>query len=733
MTRNLDDLVSTIRSRFWIEDISQVRSLAEQVRPVSSTVLGAIARRVALASEGQRKGTMLNWIVLGVLCDQERFLRIVRRQGLLRSSRFFKYNSSVPGFVVKKLLHKRVSLALSDDTTQYLESVQALAEFSRYPRSLHRVVAKALTGNPLTLLRTLLAHVEYAFLHRDLYAARASEGLAPEQLACGFSYLFYLVSERRAGEIDVPMAIVDPELILSGKTAELLQQAQALREYAETEVRVDHLNYRCRYDADDRRLVVQAPSDDFEQAFRLGFIKRDIVSFLAEDPEPPGASLSLREAGEKLTETLGERFIVEVAKPVRRLVLNIPLGTPLEKIWRADALFREEIEFLRAAALQHLVTPKELLDYTVVGTVTLRDVLLFQRFCAILRWAVARKLRPFIDSKDNELVFNSLIPAYKRDESADIFSVILPPEKTRQILELLSWHSSERVFDLLYQPIIRGSREYQLPLNIIASSYLLRNILMLRQQRVNDGIETHPMDALLRDAFEYQGFKVATQIEYKWEKGQGDIDVCCRSGRHLFVFETKYALIPTDAFEERGTFDHMCKAREQLDRVHLFLNQADNLKRLCDRLGWEGTEPDTEVHTCIVMSNGMFPGYWMGLHPVRPFLDLLMFVAGNEVSLGDKRKSFRPTGRLQGDDLVAFLAGDEIHHAFVRAMYAASRRFEIGGATIVYESFALDYLTLLREFGVDVDGYSSEELEALAKDDMVGDVRLVTPTREEGA
>ncbi|MGO4319608.1 hypothetical protein, partial [Agrobacterium sp. MCAB5] len=104
-----------------------------------------------------------------------------------------------------------------------------------------------------------------------------------------------------------------------------------------------------------------------------------------------------------------------------------------------------------------------------------------------------------------------------------------------------------------------------------------------------------------------------------------EIDVVCRFGNDLFLFECKHPVLSCNVHELRTSYKHMNHAAYQLDRLMNLLCEPAIEKEFYRRLDWPVGPSDTIV-TCIVSGNGMFSGLRVAGHPVRRLPELVNMI-----------------------------------------------------------------------------------------------------------
>jgi hypothetical protein len=205
-----------------------------------------------------------------------------------------------------------------------------------------------------------------------------------------------------------------------------------------------------------------------------------------------------------------------------------------------------------------------------------------------------------------------------------------------------------------------------------------------------------------------KGFK--TRLESK----QIEIDVLTRFGDYLFLFECKHSLLPCNPHEMRTSYEHMKKAASQLTIIRDLLDDGDVELELYRRLGWD-LPPASEIITCIVSCNGMFPGLTMRGHPIYRWSELKNVIESGLVRVGRVRvEENEGEIHLDSDHVVerSLWDGDELTPSFLRryikegllrdilygAMVKREPAYQLEECKLVFSTFSLNAVTAQRNF-----------------------------------
>lgn len=663
--------------------------------------------------------------LLGLTLGPEPFLRRVRRIGVLRP-RAYQLDLTFPAAAVRRALEYAADLGLGADLQAYLESLDALLRVAGVAAAMQAALRQRLVGAPTSVLRGLQVTLERLFMS-PLRPVDATDGdgtsltaYANEELAEGFSFLWHLYEEAVGDPAD-GLTALDSAAVLDGRYAELLVLAALVRRVDEWAVLVDSLDYRCVWHPADQRLEIRAPHARTEQALRFGFIQRDMQAMIAVLRTQELGAASLDDVARRLYREFGAQFATVCPEPLRRVVMGIP-GAAFSVFAGADSLYAEEVAQLDVLERSHLLPRATLLASAVIEDVTVLDLLKAHRVFVLLRLFVTEHLATLWD-EDPELVLNSLVPHYTVDQMEGMLTRVLPPAKTRTVLALLTRAPGDtRVFDVMYQPLVRLRDGYAAPVMLLGVADLVRNAFQLASTRPGSGDGPEPMEGLLRQFFRDRGAAAERGVKFAFRGEQGEIDVLALFDGVLFVLECKTSAPPASAFELRTTLGHVDKAVVQLTRLRRLLADPAFRADLTRRVGWE-VPPDVPAVTGLVLSNRMLSGIDVGGHPVRSFLELQNVLrtgrvathAGpaHDLSARTEVPLFASGGPPTGAELREYFeTGAAVYDAVFGAMTPAVERYRYGTVTVEFHTFRLQSPELLAAHGVHADALDASSLYA---------------------
>jgi hypothetical protein len=248
--------------------------------------------------------------------------------------------------------------------------------------------------------------------------------------------------------------------------------------------------------------------------------------------------------------------------------------------------------------------------------------------------------------------------------------------------------------DLQYTPFIVIGDHYVVAPHVVAASNLVRNIICANNRRPDlvAGV-IDPMQQAVVDALESAGFKVCAEAKPKIGGKELETDIVAWRDDILFLFECKNAYHPCSAHEMRNSFEHIDKARGQLDIRSDAFRQPDNQKILFKKLGWN-LVPTSKVYTGIITANRVFHGAQLNGHPVRQAHEFINVVLRGEIGGWEEELSFWKGPEFQTADLVSYLKGETVIADQMSALKPYNHHFEFGPRALNFLTYQMDLAVL---------------------------------------
>jgi hypothetical protein len=685
----LELLINEIPGNFWIEELRYLERIFSSY-DLKTEDIEIIFRNLTKAIEKNQVGRISNWLTLGLIIDEFRFIAIIRKRGLLKPSKYdFQHvhiNQSISNIL-------RSKLCLSDEGRSYLSSFSALFIAGKAVYSCQRKLLEALREGGDVFIRHMFAIVDYQFMLQATKGLKIEKNLSsnclehyqPEDLAESVSYIYHLYFSKIT--FGKPY-LIRPFETDSALAEKMLVLASKIKKFQEYEVLIDAFGYSATMD-NPTELTIKAPLDgELEIAIRIGYMLNEMQSYISNLDTEYNEVPSIQQLGTDFHDKLGSDLISFKPKPLPRYVFRIPAIEDLGEILSSDSLFKEEIKAFRHAGKEWVIEHERMREFNVSGELTLWDISKTQRLFTFLRWVSASHLLPIKDT-EREIVLNSLVMSIKCSDLEELLKLAVG-DKALRIIDFLSWNPrSNKVFDIQYQPFINSGDYCSISYNLMSNSNLLRNSLQLSTKRFyQDGTIDPLVDYLaetLRERTEYVG----KNISYRWGGRSGEIDVVAMIDGTLFVFECKNSLLPCNAYEIRTSFDYIVKGAAQLDRFSSLTQNKSFMDYFAAKVGWPAVE-DVETTTCIVMANRMFSGYRHEGHPVRGSHELISQVSSGIMTIGDKEYCTWENAKFCGNDLKAYIQDDITFRPLWNALVPTRQSYEFEHLRVSLESVSLD-------------------------------------------
>lgn len=637
-------------------------------------------------------------IVALMLWDADRAVSRVRREGVLRASRY-KYRSACVNKVVQAALKLAPNLHLSSQSLKYLQSVHALLAVAPDARNMREGLITRMRARQSCLLKTLLVVVNEVFSHNWLGNRELSsdtiEHWTAEEIAEGYSLLVDLFREE-IGIKPKMWQLTDEQIVNPHECvyASLLLNAAKLATFREAETQIDGLPYEASIKG--QVVTIAATQRELEKSIRLGYIQADLqvliraMHIAKAQKESDWQAQSIEDFVTQEFEGGLGKFVNLVEKPISRLVFGLPASPHLLARLKSDEPFLEELAMLYGAGIENF-QPEAGWALRVSETLTALDVAKVQRLFLIINLVFHYKLKSIEDEKwRTTLTARSAIPVIRRDDLVLMLELVLSKDKAQDMLRFLTLSESEKFVDLQYRPFIQAGNWYVIAPAVVGKSNLVRNIVTANRLRTSKSIGADPMQKAVADALKEAGFTVRVGFNFDID-GKRETDIFCWRDDVLFVFECKNAYHPCSAHELRTSFEHLKTAEEQLGIRLDWLKRLGQQEKLFSALGWE-VAPTPRIHTGIITANRAFTGYRMGLHPVRQAYEFINVLLRGHINISYEQPPIRfwRGETFQVADLVEYLEGETIVRVQMEALRPSTRRVRMGSAELAFDSFTMD-------------------------------------------
>jgi hypothetical protein len=521
----------------------------------------------------------LNSLLIGIYFDKENTFREIRKKGIFRYSKYISKKCIVESIILDLIDSDKVYSLFDQENIDYLNSILNLSNLHKSYNDIHKYILnefdnfhKKFKGK--SIIKSLLSFVDCLFLMnhypKTVTNLMQISSRSKEDVCSAISYLIYLLSTKSTLTIKDTLYISE-EFIQSKEIENVIISACFISDFKEFEILIDHFNYRCI--KGDGNLKIVPPYEDFEKSIRIGFIREQLQYYndlaKAETDHAEHNLVSFDSLVEeiyklehfslfKFTETYNyPRYVIEIPEPLYDIIID--------KLFKNDLLFKEEILYLSKIFKEQLLTPENLKEIKIQGNLTLFDFIKIRRVFSFLFLMFYNQILKD-DKKDFETILRSLIPVYPEDLLYKFIEKLTTTENFDSFLDLTYWEPGiDILFDLQYHPIIYIEKHYIIPLTILANSNAIRN-LYASQYKINnlkillDGSKDALVDKL-SDAFHAASIKNYKQTSIP----KTDIDLFAILGDTLFLFECKQSLHPVSIFDLRTTYDYIKKAEKQLD------------------------------------------------------------------------------------------------------------------------------------------------------------------------
>jgi hypothetical protein len=656
-----------------------------------------------------RSADAVNWLYLGMLCDQAATRKSVSEIGALRPSKY-RYRASDIRLVVDKLQLLADELLLTPSTRRYLDSIGSVASLSVSVRRLDQSLREFIKRNGPSTLKSVLARVDALFMlgHRGDQGADSAliNHYSAEELAEGASYIVHCL-DSEVGISQKQFSVMSESKIKRGVFDKLLIKACKIKVFCDAEIMIDAFDYGC--EVQGASFVVAAPYPELEKSTRLGYMQNEQASErtrLERQLELNGGATSVFDLADAFFDEGGDFVVRRNDHLVSRYTFWIPDAPPIREMFASEAATVEEQTYIRTILASELISWEELRRFEAFPGVSILDLSRVFRLFLFLSRLAQRQLSPLL-STDPDMAYRSLVPVFRKEKLHQVIGLSVGQEKIDPILEWLVWKpGSSSMYDMQYRPFIEAGNYYAAPMHVAGMTNWYRNLAYLNKRRVIRDAGNDAASKALAQLLTRRSEFVRHEYETKLDGERIELDVICRFGDFLFIFESKDNLLPCNPHELRTSFKAVHKGAEQLSRAKHLISKPGNETELYRRLGWE-VGLAKGIATCIVSCNGMYSGLRIDGNPVRRFAELANMIEtgivntanitaspgenGPEIKADDWMSRCLWNGsELTADFLHDYLERDTLRDTMFDAMIDHSRAFDLGDRRLVFSSYALD-------------------------------------------
>ena len=657
-------------------------------------------------------------VAFGIIFDVN-FIDIIKKKAVFRGSSYEFLTDNLL-LLVEDLIAFETSLEISAPAVKYFQSLASLYKACRSLQVAYKGVKQILKSEGMKIIKELIVLLDFIFMTNPQPGINISNNnlinhCTKEDLASGFSYIFYLYSEL-AKQVEANCAI-DTKRFFKGNIEQILYYGVIISEYRDIEIRLDAFGYHLEPGSSPSDLNLIGPVTNFEKFTQVGYIisaAQDHLKFKDYSSKKEQIA-SLVSLSKRLYQEIGAKHTKLMTNPVERYAFAFPYTPPLQELIQSNLLFLEEAIELEPIAQDLLISLDELLEIKIWKDL---DVTLFD-LIRVQRWIIFIMVytQTFLEEKlqtETERVLQSLVPCWTDANLKTMLSIAVDEKKVGPIVDALTWRPDGKVnvFDIQYQPIVRISDGKLIPLHLMASANVIRNSLMISGYRHYNEGTIDPVSKMLCNVLSKHITTFKDNIVFKGFSGgkEGDIDVAAYFNGALFLMECKNSLHPCNSYELRTSYDYVKKAAIQLDNiVGLIRANEDFRKFVSQATGLHFTIPaDVRITTSIVMSNRMFTGHREGGHPVRGLFELAQFIHSGKIIIHDQIVNLWAGDKFTSEDLRRYLEEDSGHLKFFNALVEDKKTLLFGEFSISSSRYVLPFAAIAEQFGVQISSVDEE-------------------------
>ena len=566
---DLETLMKTMKSNYWLNNVSLLVTLAGQVSPDKND-FKLIFSNLLEYSKAKKIGRTLNWLALGLVLNQEKTVKYIMHNGVFRVANY-NYNGTFLYNVHRKISEVCNEINLNKKNKNYFFSKSLFLSALSKINEIYHEIKRDIRCYQKTLLKDLLAISDFYFFknieRKQITDPSKLDFYTKEEIAESISFILFQLLNTTNLELNcINESNVDN--ILKNKYEKLIINSCLLKKYVEWEILIDSFNYQCVIE--NKEINLKANDDFLEKSIQHGRIYSYIQQMnfhLKALSAYRSEAASLEEFCEMIYKKMGHEILKRIQEPIERLVLHLPEYPPIFDFLKNNAFCLEEIIILAGECRDMLTELNELLQFKVCDNLTFKDIIVVDRLFNFLRIIFSKYLDKHLKDEP-EIVFRSIVPVFQKDYLITLIATVVEKETAETYLDLFTWDENKKqLFDLQYRPIIRIDDHYILPINIVCKSNIFRNTLYILRKRLFDQKEFDPIANLLQRNIRDKGYNVKTNIKFNKNGIEGDIDLAAQVGNTTLIVEAKNTLHPGNIFEMRTTYDNLIKAETQLTKI----------------------------------------------------------------------------------------------------------------------------------------------------------------------
>ena len=693
------EIAQLMSKSFWLDGLSNLRKMVED-QQVTKDKFNYIKQYLNYFIRQNKKGRALNWLLLGLLLDQDRTIRFIRREGILRASKY-DYNSDILKFLSSKIINNTDELSLKPENSSYFKSVDNLLFISTTVRKMKTNIIKELKERKPNIVKDLLATTEILFMknYRN-NQRRDSEDIEfyfRGEICEAISYLIYMYDEYVSIDNEC-FYNLDENYVLQFKHQDIVKEACKIKAYKAYEIYIDHYDYSCS--RINHELKLYPPTVDFEKAMQYGYIFHELQSYnlyFKNTNKYIDKAQSLERLASVLSESLSSKLIVRKKEPIERFIFKFPDTDQLRLLLNSEQFFFEEIMLLTENCKDLFSDFNTLCNFKVFKSLTLFDLIKANRLFHFIRIFFTSYVEKFFETEP-DLVVRSLVPVYDFEKITYMLSIVLDDFKIQDFFNLFIWDKNKRsILDLQYSPLLATSSHLIFPIHIYLFSNLLRNSLFAINKRIFDTGKSDPMTQMLVKVLKNNFDFVEYDIKFKFSGYEGDIDIIAIQDNYIFIFECKRTLLPGDVYELRTIYDNIISGANQLSKIKSAFSNNIFQQYLSKKLNCS-IDNSKHVVTCIIMGNRMLSGYKCNNHPVRGLYEVANFIYSGEVEFRDGKFSLWDNNYFTPKDLYKYLEQDSYHKLVFDSMHEHNLVYRFDNYTITHNSFYLNFELLFQKY-----------------------------------
>lgn len=434
----------------------------------------------------------------------------------------------------------------------------------------------------------------------------------------------------------------------------IIELASNIIYFKKMEIKVDFFEYNINR-VDKKKFSIE--NDAFEKALTFSYTKFELkklsiyIDFTNSDNKFP----VLNKIIENFTDALTKLKSYEIRNdPFTRVCPKFITIPQLIDLINHDSIFLEEVTQLYLIFNDNFLSHEEL-DHKLIGDFSALDFIKLQRFFLLMSNFYRKIIATEKIKNKKHTQRSSIIPVFSKQDFEKLTNSFFLKKNTffNLITQFISedFYQINDFYDIQYSPALNFGNKIIISPTILSHSNIIRSALWKSDINLSINNKTDKMIETIKEKLFKANFLVFTDVKF----GKYDIDIIAKYNNEIFIFECKNSYHPTNEYELRNTFEHLCKAENQLNNLKYKLQDISTRKNLAKNL-------KISLYKCnfnfaIISSNRLLNGFKVKNFTCLYAQELINCISDGSIRVDKNEFRFWKNETFSINDLKDFING----------------------------------------------------------------------------